>query len=848
MKAEGISFRHAVEWLREQHDVSTPINGPLPKKSSTKQLPSPLSAEADAQTLLQQVVAFYHETLKQAPEVLAYLEKRGLNHPELLSTFKLGYANRTLSYRLPIRLVKAGAHIRGALQQLGVMRESGHEHLNGSLVIPLTNERGDIVQMYGRKITDSLRAGTPKHLYLPGDHGGIFNAVCLHASDEIIVCEALIDALTFWVHGFRNVTSAYGVNGFTDEMLVAFKAHKIKRVLIAFDRDDAGDKGAAELAKKLIAIGVECYRVQLPKGMDANEYALQVKPAQKSLSLVLRKAEWMGAGAVQGCTNVAGAGCAGATKAPVRDEDNIEAITENDDDTVNQSTAPTLTNAENLSVLAAQLPEPSASPMPSQTANDVDATVTENEVHLNLGERRYRVRGLAKASSYDVLKINLMVSAGEHFHVDTLDLYSAKARTHYITQAAIELGVNGEVLKTDLGKLLRKLEALQEQRLQKTLTPQKAAVVIDDEQRTAALDLLRAPDLLNRVLNDLHSCGVIGEDTNKLTAYLACVSRKLSKPLAIIIQSSSAAGKSSLLDAVLSLMPDEERVQYSAMTGQSLFYMGETNLKNKILAIAEEEGAHRAAYALKLLQSDGGLTIASTGKDPVSGNLITQEYRVEGPVMIALTTTAIEIDEELLNRCVVLTVNETREQTRAIHALQRQRQTLQGLLQDEERKVLIDLHRNAQRLLRPLAVVNPFAEQLTFLDAQTRTRRDHMKYLTLIQSITLLHQYQRQIKQAQHKSKALDYIEVTLDDIALANQLAHEVLGRTLDELPPQTRKLLDLLDDMVVERCTQQVMKVSDFRFSRKEVRDYVQWGNTQLKVHMQRLEEMEFLIVNFH
>ena len=84
------------------------------------------------------------------------------------------------------------------------------------------------------------------------------------------------------------------------------------------------------------------------------------------------------------------------------------------------------------------------------------------------------------------------------------------------------------------------------------------------------------------------------------------------------------------MDAVLALMPEEERVQYSAMTGQSLFYMGETNLKHKILAIVEEEGAERASYALKLLQSEGELTIASTGKDPATGQLVTQEYRVEG--------------------------------------------------------------------------------------------------------------------------------------------------------------------------------------------------------------------------
>jgi DNA primase len=113
------------------------------------------------------------------------------------------------------------------------------------------------------------------------------------------------------------------------------------------------------------------------------------------------------------------------------------------------------------------------------------------------------------------------------------------------------------------------------------------------------------------------------------------------------------------------------------MTGQSLYYMGEADLQHKILAIAEEEGASNASYALKLLQSEGELTIASTGKNPTDGRLITQDYRVTGPVMV-MTTTAIELDEELMNRCVVLTVDDGREQTRAIHEKQREAQTIEG--------------------------------------------------------------------------------------------------------------------------------------------------------------------------
>ena len=134
------------------------------------------------------------------------------------------------------------------------------------------------------------------------------------------------------------------------------------------------------------------------------------------------------------------------------------------------------------------------------------------------------------------------------------------------------------------------------------------------------------------------------------------------------------------MDAILAMMPPEAAIRYSAMTGQSLYYMGATDLKHRILAIAEEEGAEHASYALKLLQSDGEVTIASTGKDPTTGLLVTQEYRVEGPVMLFMTTTAIDLDEELMNRCLVLAVNESREQTRAIHDMQRQRETLAGML------------------------------------------------------------------------------------------------------------------------------------------------------------------------
>ena len=843
MRKNGVSFRHAVELLREGVPaVSSLAAEPgsvkrstvrAPVRSTVRGLPAPVAFDADDCALLNQVIDYYHATLKASPEALAYLKTRGLDHPDVITHFKLGYANRSLGLRLPDKQRAAGADIRERLTRVGLYRESGHEHFNGSLIVPVTDAHGNVVEVYGRKLLDNLRTGTPKHLYLPareypeahkGKGRGVFNLAALAASKEIILTEALIDALTFWCAGYRNVTSSYGIEGFTDEHVAAFKQHGTERVLIAYDRDDAGERGAAKVAERLMAEGIECFRIQFPKGMDANEYALKVMPAAKSLGVVIRKALWLGKGTP-----------------PTRCA--VEPVVEV---AVDEAANPISSLAAKEKIAA--LPAAAVPPAPTP---DTVAQVSDQEVVLVFGDgsaaRRYRVRGLAKNLSYASLKVNLLVSAGEAFFVDTLDLYAARARAAFVAQAAAELCVAEPLLKTDLGRVLLALEQQQDAQIKQALAPTPApAAAMAEHARAEALDLLQSPDLIRRILADFEACGLMGERTNKLVAYLAAVSRRLDRPLGVVIQSSSAAGKSSLMDAVLAFVHDEEKVKYSAMTGQSLFYMGETNLKHKALAIVEEEGASRASYALKLLQSEGELTIASTGKDPATGNLVTQQYRVEGPVALLLTTTATDIDEELMNRCLVLAVDEGREQTRAIHQLQRDRRSLEGLLARREKDALIQLHQNAQRLLKPLAVLNPYAQFLTFPDQTTRLRRDHEKYLTLIDVIAFLHQHQRPMKTAQRGEQVIDYIEATLADIELANRIAHEVLGRSLDELPPQTRRLLRLIDAHVKAECARLAVKRADFHFNRRSLREAIHWGDTQTKLHLARLAELEYLVTH--
>jgi len=867
MRAEGVSFTHAVEMLKTGH--FSLAAGPIQtvKQSTVRKLPPLIDATGEDKKLLGIVVNYYHRTLRDSPEAQRYLVKRGLQSSEIIDRFRLGYANRSLSLHLPASNRVSGEAQRARLKELGILRNQkpGHEHFNGSLVIPVFNLAGEVVEMYGRKINDNLRAGTADHTYLPGPHRGVWNEEALIASKDIILCEALIDALTFWCAGYRQVTASYGTNGFTEDHRQAFEKHGTKRVYIAYDRDDAGNSAAVKLSEELMGMGIECFRVQFPRGMDANEYALKTQPAAKALGVLLTGAAWMGKGGVptDRSSSVGWKGprpsgrvqvpiAAPAADEPTAKEKESEAQVPESSPIVESQPAETKAAAKEKNMDAVCSEEPVALPMPMAVPAQPKVEIDGDEVRMTaVSGRAYRVLGLDRCTSRGAMRVNVKVSGqnarGEScYHGDTLDMEAFRQRAMFVKQAAQEMATKEDAIHREVGQLWTALSDLQREQIRKKLTAPEEEPVMDATEGAAAMDLLRDPRLLDRVLEDFEKCGAVGEETNKKVSYLAAVSRLLPKPLAIVVQSSSSAGKSSLMEAVLDFMPEEHRESYTAMTGQALFYMGQKNLKHKILAIAEQQGAEAASYPLKLLQSEGKLNIASTGKDPVSGKHVTHEYTVEGPVMIFLTTTAHDVDEELMNRCLVLAVNEDREQTRAIHRKQREAQTLEGLKSRMRRNRIVRLHRNAQRLLRPVQIVIEHLRDLGFPDAMTRTRRDHMKFLTLIQAITLLHQHQREIKVSNEDGEKLEYIEATEADVKLAWELANHVLMRSLDDVSTQTRRLLLLIDKMVASECERLKIERFDYRFTRATVRQHTGWSDSQLKTHLHRLEDLEYLALH--
>jgi DNA primase len=271
MKAEKVSFRKAFQILSELSGTAPPVQTVTTYKGIAHPiLAAPEDELADAE-LLQRVADFYQRTFSNDTAVAKYLESRCCLHAEAAGHFKIGFADRSLGYLIPPQTSSVGRQLKKRLQDLGVYRKNGQEHLRGSVVFPITDLAGRTVQLYGRKINDNTKSA-PAHLYLPGALAGVWNTQGVIHQKTWVLCEAIIDALTLWCHGVRNVTTCFGKNTFTDQLWQLLDQSRPDKVLIAFDGDAAGDQAAEKLAPKIAEHGATVHRIGLPKGRDINEY------------------------------------------------------------------------------------------------------------------------------------------------------------------------------------------------------------------------------------------------------------------------------------------------------------------------------------------------------------------------------------------------------------------------------------------------------------------------------------------------------------------------------------------------------------------------------------------------
>jgi DNA primase len=791
-----------------QSRSAKPIKRKAMKQSRQETMATLSKVELD---WLERATRHYHSCLLQNVRAQEYLKKRGLVPPEIVTTFRVGFVDGSLLERL-------NEEGRACLQSVGLLNEKGGEMMRGCVVFPLVDgATGQVVNLYGRHIERK------QHLYLPGERRGLFNPSGAKNAEEVIVTESVIDALALWSVGLRSVIPVYGTTGLTDEIVSHLSECRVRRVVLMLDSDEAGRVAALEMKARLEQINIASVSVELPE-KDAAEFVGKGGTADEIRALIekAKRDEKDGDGNNESSND----GNSSNSNTPSGDTKEVSTVCGS-----GRVSVSSIKNADDEKQAEAC----------TQNSEMTSESLSDGTRLFSFGVREYRVRGLS-AVGMDRLKVNVRLSVNGNFHLDTLDLYQSRSRASFAHAAAKLCNVPEQAVNADLLSLIESLEAARLEMRNKD--DEGLAVAMTGQEKQEAMAFLKDKRLCERIVEDFRKCGLVGERATVLTSYLGAVSRKLSEPLALLIVARSGAGKSALQDALCAFVPPEELVRVTRLTGQALFYKDPYSLQRKMLVIAEDEGAQAAVYSLRTLASDQRLSIAATRTDPATGKLHTEHYEVFGPVVIVITTTAAEaFDEETRSRFVQLTMNESIEQTRAILSQQRRAHTLDGVLERATAEQIKRLHHNCQRLLKPLSIVNPFVEMLTYPSDKLIHRREQRKYLALINSIALLHQHQREIKRAVRGDVEIEYVEVELSDIALANELASEVLSRALDELAPPVRSLYQELQKVYQHQADEMKCKVEDVQLSRREIREATSWSDWQVRSYCQRLVEMEYL-----
>jgi len=591
------------------------------------------------------------------------------------------------------------------------------------------------------------------------------NFQAARTSEEVVLAESIFDALSFHQAGIGIAIPIYGTNGFTPEHLDLLKRERVKRVILALDNDDAGRRATDALKGKLEAAGLSVGAVSFPDG---------IKDANQLL--------------------VSRNGDAGRIFREL-----LEAAV---------PATPTPSPAPRRS--SSPLKEKN-DPAPSAIQLERDGVSYQARIHsLLLG----RLRATIKATK------------GEAFHVDTIDLYASRSRTEYAKRAAKALGVETESVEAALLALVVEGEKAAEMPGSES---EASAPGMSDAERAEALGFLHRGDLLDQVAHDIDALGYVGEETNKRLLYLAAVSRKLEDPLSAIVLSQSGAGKSGLTEVIERLCPPEDVVLLTRLTPQSLYYTEPGFLDRKLVIVEERYGSIEADYSIRVLQSRKKLIAAAPVKDPQTGNMRTRVFTVEARAAFIEATTASSVNHENATRCFELQMDETEEQTRRIHERQRLLRTGRGLELRQQAEAITRRHWNAQRLLEPLPVVIPFADRLSFPSSWMRTRRDHARFLNLIEVSAFLHQHQRE-------RTSDGAIVAALADYETAYGLAGEVLRETLSDLKRPLREALQRIQSLATK---------GEDSVSRREVREALNVPDSTVRRWLSELVELEYLAV---
>lgn len=684
--------------------------------------------------------------------------------------------SRALDYKLhEVGFISGSYHhdlskeFTGACAKLGLLKPLAAKGYSvwakDCIIFPLKNAENKIVSLYGRSITNN---DDSRHFYLT-NREGLYPGYPAMTTSKLILVESIIDAASLLeqkeITGQYSILSLYGTNGLTEEHTKAIiELPQLEEIILMLNCDEAGEAATAKHGNTLKQLlpEIKISKVTLPEGEDVNSL-LQGHDAKLLTDLIEQRKDFS---------------------------------------------------------FSIERKNPEALPGPVQQSK-LNTNNPELLIYDNC-ELYVEILGGIKITGLDRMKVTLKVQHKEkvnHPQWYSIDLYNQVQREQTITSVAETLELGHQQTTTTFINLITELE---NHRIKKIESLQPKAEIkneLSPAARQAAIAELKKPKLLQRTSQLLQQCGIVGEESNSLIAYLVFCTRKQMIPLHIMFLGASGSGKTYLQERISELIPEEDRIEITQITENALYYFKQEELKHRLILIEDLDGALTVFYPLRELQTKRRISKTVTLKDS-KGNLKTITLTVEGPVCVSGCTTKEKIYEDNANRCILLYTDQSREQDKRINEYQAR--LAAGEVNKEREQQYKELFKNMQRVLRPVNIINPYAKYIALPEQVFKPRRTMTLLLGFIEAISFYHQYQREVKK---DAGGQLYIETTIDDIEAAFTLLKDVLFSKSDELTKATRVFFENLKFYLTENnqqsfTPQQIRKA--FRIEPRTIQRY--------------------------
>ncbi|MCA0396558.1 MAG: toprim domain-containing protein [Bacteroidetes bacterium] len=741
------------------------------------------------EAVLGKVFSYYQRGLRSAKRALDYLQSRSLDYTKLEVAYNSG----------GLHTESKNHHLVASMVNIGLLkpRPAGGYTVwaKDCIVFPLKSPDNKIVSFYGRSITDTE---TGKHFYLT-NRMGLYPGHPNKATTKLILTESVIDAASLLQQASitenYSVLALYGTNGLIGEHLLAIQSlANLAEIIFLLDADPAGRRATEKHGRTLQQLlpAILLTQVCLPEGEDVNS-VLQTHDDPKCLTDLIEQRITVAVGSHAAAADASETTPAFLFQLKEKNPAAPEVLPF-------AETSPPVGTTTAIATESALPETPAATenafPETPLRASKLSTTNAELLVYTD-GALRIEVLGGIRITGLDRLRVTLKLLHEQRpgspvWH--SLDLYHHAQREQLITLLTDSLDLPVRNTTDTITGLTTALEHYRLERIE-ALQPKKAtAPEMTPAQRQAALTELQHSNLLGRTSQLIAASGLVGETTNALTAYLVYCTRKQPIPLHVMFLGASGSGKTYLQEKISALVPTEDKIEITQVTENALYYFKQEELKHKLLLIEDLDGAQGVFYPLRELQTKRRISKTVTLKDN-KGNLKTITLTVEGPVSVSGCTTKEKLYEDNANRCLLLYTDTSKAQDKKINDYQT-RLAAGEVNRDREQRYK-ELFQSIQRLLRPIAIVNPFAKYIQLPEPVFKPRRTMTLLLGFIEAVTFYHQYQREVKR---DASGQLYIETTLPDIEQAFALLKDVLFSKSDELTQATRVFFERLKAQLTE------------------------------------------------